>query len=427
MPDNTRSSWDPFLYDLQGKVWEVFPTETVFLAELSGVGDPTKVGRFTRDMDTNREVFSGRRVRHTIITGGLNGGGFPSETSTWNVPHALSSAEVHITLSRTVVPFSVTVDIERDSLNNSSASAVAILTKQARIALARLENLAYLGDGTGLVGTITDSATSLATTITGGNVDVLLPGTVWDVLTRSNGADPGQGLRRKIASVVWTSDSAATVTWSTTQQASDGGSGSIVHASTEGIYIPGSYGNVAQGLEQAGAVTGTFEELDKAANPTWQGVDGRAGVSTVQMLSEQMLDGAVRVGRRSGLGVWDYALGDPAVIDGYKQSFYAQRHFDPQMITLKSGYSGVGYNGADQPMPLIKEPSMKKTALRFIQNDSFQVYGDQKGPSFLDDDGGMFRRFTRALPKEADLLDRHQLGVTKCNTIIKLDNLDVAA
>jgi len=38
----------------------------------------------------------------------------------------------------------------------------------------------------------------------------------------------------------------------------------------------------------------------------------------------------------------------------------------------------------------------------------------------------MFRRFGRTLAKEADMLDRFQMGVKKCNTIIKLDNLAVA-
>jgi hypothetical protein len=39
----------------------------------------------------------------------------------------------------------------------------------------------------------------------------------------------------------------------------------------------------------------------------------------------------------------------------------------------------------------------------------------------------MFRRFSRSLAKEADLLDRFQLGVVKCNTIVFLNNLLVSA
>jgi hypothetical protein len=435
MADNTRATWAPFLFELKGKVWEVFPTEAPFLAEMSGVGDSDKVGRFTRDMDGNRGIFSGSQVRHTIITSQLAGGGFVQEASTWNVPHALNSQQVTINLVRTLVPFSVTVDVERDSFDNSNATAVAQLVKEARIALARVENNAFLGDGTGLQVDITDGATSLTTTCgVTANFDVLLPGTVWDIVTRSTGADPGQGLRRKIASVV---ESTRVITWDTAAQASDGGSGNIVHTSADGIYVPGSWSNgagvqapgalVAQGLEQAAAVTGTFEGLAKASNPTWQGTDGRGGDSTSLALSMQMLDGAVRRGRRAAIGAWDFAIGDPAAIDLYKQGLYAQARYDLADMTLKSGFSGVIYDGADKPFPLIKDPVAKKGGLKFIDKDSFQLYGDQAGPSFIEDDGSMFRRFSRNLSKEAELLDRVQLGVTKCNTIVFLNNLASAS
>jgi hypothetical protein len=351
----------------------------------------------------------------------------------------LPTTEVHINLVRTLQPFSITVDVERDSQDASMMRALEELIDQSRSAVARLENLAMMGDGTGLQIDITDSATSLATTCnTGANFDVLLPNTVWDILTRTSGADQGQGLRRKIASVV---ESTRVITWSTTSQASDGGSGNIVHDSTSGIYIAGSWSNgtagtstapgavCAQGIEQALAASGTFETLDKAAagNTFWQGVDGRAGDTTSLPLSTQMLDGAVRRGRRSGLGKWDFGIGDPAAIDLWKQTLYASVRYSDQVQTLKSGYSGPVYDGADAPFPMIKEPMAKKFGLRLIDKASFQIYGDAPGPQFLTDDGAIFRRFTRTLAKEADFLDRWQLGVGRCNSIVFLNNLAQAA
>jgi hypothetical protein len=438
MADNTLSSWQPFLFELQGQVQEVFPTEAPFLAEMSGVGDDTgKVRRWSRDLDGDRQIFTGKQVRHTIVLAQLPGAGFVQEASTWNVPHALASDEVVINLTRALVPFGVTVDVERDSMDNSNASAVAQLVKEARIALARLENFAFLGDGTGLVVDITDGATSLTTTAgTTANFDVLLPGTVWDIRTRATGADPGQGLRRKIASV---NESTRVITWDTASQASDGGSGNIVHTSADGIYIPGSWSNgtagtstgpgslVSQGLEQAAAVSGTFETIDKAAVPQWQGIDGRNGDTTSLALSMQMLDAGVRRGRRAGLGSWDFAIGDPACIDLYKQGLYSQSRYDISDMTLKSGFSGVVYQGGDKPFPLIKDPVAKKSAIKFIDKESFQLYGDKQGPAFLEDDGAMFRRFSRTLAKEAELLDRVQLGVKKCNTIVFFNNLAQAS
>src|ERR1043166_6468065 len=430
MADNTRSSWANFLFDMQGQVREVFPTEAPFLAELSGVGDSQSVGRYTRDMDGNRGVFSGQQVRHGIITAQLPAGGCVNETQTLNVAQSLPSQKVLISLCDLVQPFTVSVDVERDSFDNANATAVATLVQQARKALAKIENLTFLGDGTGKVSDITGGTSpglAINVSTTGaGPMDALLPGTVWDILTKSTGANPGNGLRRLIASV---SDSATTqtVTFDTNQQASDGSSGNITFSTNEGIYIPGSSSSTAgalaaQGLEQAAATTGTFEGINKANVPQWQGTDGRAGDTTTLALSAQMLDGAVRRGRRAAIGVWDFGIGDPAAIDLYKQSLLSLVRYDAGTITLHSGYKGIAYDGADKPFPLIKEPVHKKGAIKLIDKASFQLYGEKSGPSFLDDDGSMFRRFNRTLIKEADLLDRVQLGVTKCNTIVFLNN-----
>lgn len=432
MADTTRSTWDAFLFEMQGKVHNLFPSEAVFLAELHGVGTDTGVRRITSDDIANRDIFSGRRVRHTVILSYLPGGGFVTETGTWNVPHTLGSQEVHINLVRALYPFSVSVDVERDSFDNANASAVEELMDQARVAMARMENIALLGDGTGNVGSVGTTGAALTTVVTAGNFDVLLPGTVWDIVTTATGVKVTNGARRLIASV---DEAAGTVTFDTAQQASDGDSGNISFASgTTNIAIPGSASTAAnagtltaQGLEQAAAVTGTFENINKATVQQWRGTDGRGGDTASVPLSAQMLDGGVRRGRRAGLGAWDFGLGDPAVIDLYKQGLYAQVRYEPEVSTLKSGFSGIVYDGADRPFPLVKEPVHKRGGIKLIDKASFTMYGDKVGPSFLDDDGSIFRRFGRSLPKEAELLDRFQMGVTKCNTIVFFNNLASAA
>jgi hypothetical protein len=445
LADNTLTTWAPFLLELKGKLVDVFPSEAVFLAELSGydaksqsIDRTNRVTRIDSTMPQGRELFSGKYVRHAVVTAGLPGASNVSESSTWNVPLTLPSSEAHISLVRCLQSFSVTVDVERDSYTTSLGVAVATLVDEAKSSLSRLENLEFMGDGTGLQAQITDGATSLATTVIGpaggstiANFDVLLPGTVWDVRTRATLADPGQGNRRRIASVNETTN---VITWDTAAQASDGGSGNIVHTSADGIFVPGMPTSVptagtfvSQGLEQVAAITGTFENIDKAAVVPWRGTDGRGGDTTSLPLSAQMLDGGIRRGRRSGLGKWDFGIGDPAVIDLYKQSLQSFVRYDPDVTTLKSGFSGVMYDGADAPIVMIKEFMAPKGSLKLIDKASFQLYGDQAGPTFLEDDGAMFRRFNRALPKEANLLDRIQLGVSKCNTLVFFNNLALAA
>ncbi len=423
MASNTDTTLANVLYELRGGMQELFATDFPFLSEITGIGDPHSVGRYTRAMDANREIYSGSNVRFSLVPYGMASGGWVAEEGTWNVPSALLTDKATVTLGRFVQPFSVTVDAERDTMSNSDIQAVTLLMDQASKAVARNEEIAFLGDGTGLMGTITDSATSLATTITGGNWDILLPGSVWDVLTRSSGADPGSGLRRKIASVSETSDSAGTITWSTTATASDGGSGSITHASTEGIYPPGSYGNMVQGLTQARGVTGTFEGVtSRDTKPYWIGTDGRNGVTTTLAFSGAMGKVGVRRGRRWGVGFWDYAIGDPAAIDLYEEGLYNQLRYDAQTMTLKSGHTGIIFAGADKPFPMLKSPFHKKASIVFVRNDFMQLYGDQKGPDFLQDDGAIFRRFSRTLAKEADLLDRPQLAFKSVNGLVFFAN-----
>lgn len=429
MADSTLSSAASILFEMQGAVQRLFATENVYLAELNGVGNDGNVGRFTRDMDMNRDTFFGSKVRFPLVPYGLQGGGYISETGTWNVPHAPTFAQAEVNLGRTLVPFSITLDLQRDSQDNSAVAAQAEHVKLARIALAKLENIGSLYGDNAIANVSSNTGSpGLAVPVSSANFDILLPGTTWDVLTRSNGANPGNGLRRLIASVSITTDTTGTITFSTTAQASDGSSGNITFANTEGIYIPGSYGQVIQGLDEAAAATGTFENIDKAGagNAYWKGTDGRNGDTSSLPFSQQMGEQGVRYARRWGRGKWDFGIGDPAAIDLFKQGLYSQVRYDSQTSTLKSGFKGVVFDGADQPFPLIKEPHHKKASIRFIPVDTIQVYGDAVGPEFLQDDGSMFRRFSRALPIEADLLDRWQVAYKDCNKLVYFDSLATA-
>jgi len=124
----------------QGQVFDVFASEAVFLAEMSGYETAMNDGRggtnpqgavtrITRDgpMGANREQFSGKYVKHAIVTAGLPGGGQIQESSTWNVAHVLPVTEVHISLVRTLYPFTITVDVERDSMDNSMGAVLGKL------------------------------------------------------------------------------------------------------------------------------------------------------------------------------------------------------------------------------------------------------------------------------------------------------------
>lgn len=437
-----RAEWAAYLFEMQGAVHEAFAAEAPYLAEVSGYstdGSPNGMGRITRAMDGNRTVFSGSQVRHTVDLTTMQVGGWPGEEGTWNAPSATSAQKIFDYLRDFVQPFSLTVDVERDSFDNSNAVALTRLIQKAQQSTALNEELTFLGDGTGLIATVASNSGSAGLTIpvvAGTNWNILLPGTIWDVLTRSNGANPGNGLRRKIDSVSINADNSGSVVFDTAQQTSDGNSGNITFANTSGIYIPGSYSTtdestsslVPNGLKEASSFAGTtFQGLSGTTFPQWNGIDGRQGNTSVAMLSESMLMAGALAARRYGATSWDFAVGDQAAINGYIQSFFAQRLFQPDTITLKSGWSGAQFGGAGvKPFPLIGALYHDNNAVTLVNKSNIQLYGDSKGPDFLTDDGAMFRRFSRTLTKEADLLDRVQQFFTLRNSLVRFNNLDVA-
>lgn len=424
------TNYQNWLYELQGTAQRLFAAEYVLLAELSGLVkasngaityDP-QYERMTRAMDGNREMFDGASVRFPLLLSGLGAGGTVAETGTWNAPVAMQTSKANVNLGRVLQPVSLSIDLQRDSSEGrtSAMSAMSLYMSEAYKAVARIENDMAHGNGDALLAAVTSNSGSAGLVIpvgTSANFDQLTPGRIIDILTRSNGANPGNGLRRLITT---TSRSAGTITVSTTAQASDGNSGNVTFSSSEGVYIPGSYGTALQGLTQAVAVTGTFEGVDKAAIQQWQGVD--ATPSATAPLSDALLDAATYLLRGQGVGYSDFGIAHPKTLDLYKQGKQSQVRYSPTDITLQSGFRGIEYDGADQPFPLLKDLAAPRGIVRLVKKDAVRLYGDHVGPGFIDVDGGTQRFFNRNLAPEMDLLDRVQVCFTACNRLGTIGN-----
>lgn len=252
------------------------------------------------------------------------------------------------------------------------------------------------------------------------NFDRLPPGRVVDVCTTAY-ADPGQGKRRKIASVDRT---AHTVTFSTTQVASDGGSGNIT-LSTNNLVIClegsiASTGKATNGIQQATATSGTFEGIDKAAVTQWQGVSVDGASAT---LSNDLLDTASYFLSGNGADGVDFGIAHPLTVDPYKNSLQSQVRTQTQEVVVRSGVRGIVYQGAAKEFPIIKELAAPRQECRLITKNAVRIYGDNNAPSFIQDDGGMWRFFNRTSAKEADLFDRWQLAVRDCGKLAEITSL----
>lgn len=399
-----------------------YPKDNVLLAEWSGVGAENGAGRITPL--ENREAFSGSKVRIPLDLYMLQGGGWHSETGTINAPVAAEITETTVTLKRITQPASITIDLTEDSMDNSATNMLANIMKKARQALADKVNQAMNGAGDGLLGTSAGAVGSPGLTITltaGDDYDKLRVGDVVDVLTRTTGANPGNGLRRKITAV---DESALTVTFATGIAASDGDSGNLTFSSTSGIYTAGSYGQVlGGGIEAAGRGT-TFQGITLATYPTFKATDGRAAVTTTAPFSENMADAGQELGLRSGAaGIYDLGVGDPAPIRVFKNGKQNQVRFNAPTGKLKSGFTGVELNVGGQTILLVPERKHKSGSVKLLRKDAATLYGRKKGPDFDDTDGSIFKRFERKWPYEFWLVDRLEWGWHDPSKILYFDNL----
>lgn len=429
----TLSGYQNWLIEMMISRQLTFAVEWPLLAQMSGAlkagGYDPRVQRYTRGMAElagDRDTFHGKQVSVPLqlnevpgASGMLDGGTFAA-----NAP--FDTAKAVINLADTGQPIGITLDADRDSRNGSTSAmnAIEALVESGYRGLARVENDFLHGTGDALLVAVSSNTGSpgLVVPVGTSNVpwDQLTPGRVVNIATRSNGANPGNGRRRKIASV---QKAAGTVTFSTTQVASDGDSGNITFSSNEGIYIDSSYGKAAQGLGQATSNSGVFEGIDQTAVAQWAAQDGTPSASAA--LSDELLDNAAYLLRGVGANLTRlWGIGHKKVIDIWKQGKLAQILYDPQadMIEMPSGIRAITYTGTDGPVPLISDLNAPRGVLRIVEEDSYQLFGDEVGPAFIQDDGHMWRFTSRATIKEAWLYDRWQLGVKNATHICTIGN-----
>jgi hypothetical protein len=412
------------LYEMQGLFRRNYSIRAVLVSELEGKrrGDAESVytdrGRVTRTSAKGRVRFSGKWVRVPIELSPIQGTGTVAEAGTINTPHVLNTTEAHILMARIVHPISISLDAQYASKDNFAnngdaaevADAVSFRMQGAERIMPRVFNEMLWGNGDALLAAFTAGATSATQTVgTSANFYQLYNGRIVDALTRATGVPVASGQGRTIVS---TNPAAGTVTFDA----------SVIVTTAEGIYIEGSYGTATQGLGQALATTGQFEAIDKSLQPGWLAVDGRGGDTTVQDLNQAMLDGAERRVGNNGDGP-DFYLGDIAAIDRFGQTLISQSQWAGDAGELKTGWKGITY----RDKVLVGDRDAKTGRVVGIDIDSITLYSYTDGPSWIDDTGSMFMRFSRKLPKEAWLADFVQPAWSRTNTSVYLDNLALAA
>ncbi len=384
--------------DMIAPLQETFSKRTVLADELK--------------RNTRRTNFVGRQVRVPLILNTKQGTGNFSETGGPNVARQINDNVAYITMARIGHAIEISLDLMKavDAKDWAYAGdALKLEMDQAENAMSRVENEEFWGAGDALIAAVATAQTS-STTITVGttaNFYQLYPGRVVDILTRSSGATVALGVE-----ITGQSPSAGTITVSA----------AVTTPTTAGLYIEGSYGNAIQGIRQPFATSGTFQSVNLANVPQFQGVDGR-GTTTAADLSMAILDGAGRRLMSASGGSPDFWVGDPAVIDKFGQSLVSQFRWEPKITRLQTGWEGIDYRGT----PLIPDFDAPIGELYGINKKALTLYSYEQGPNWDETTGSKFQRFTRNAPVEAWLLDFVQLGFHKPNALVRVANLNQAS
>lgn len=397
MTAETLTSLSNFMTDMVAPLQETFSKRTVLSDEIK--------------RSTRRTNFVGRQVKIPLILNAKQGTGNFSETTGPNSARQVNDNVSYVTMARFGHAVEISLDLMKAVDGGDWAyagDALKLEMDQAEIALSKVENEEFWGNGDALVAAVATAQTS-STTITVGtsaNFYQLYPGRVVDILTRSTGATVSLG--REIVSQ---DPTAGTIVVDA----------AVTTPTTAGLYIEGSYGVACQGIRQPFATSGTFQSVNLATVTQFRGVDGR-GTTTTADLSNAILDGATRrLGAASGSRV-DFWVGDPAAIDKYGQSLVSQFRWMPKITRLQTGWEGIDYRGA----PLIPDFDAPPGELYGINKKAFTLYGYTQGPDWDESTGSKFQRFGRTAPVEAWLLDFVQLGFHKPNSLVRVANLTLA-
>lgn len=422
------------LYEMRRPMQNLYPTRNFLLAAWSGAGQDGAPGRITPLED--REAFNGSKVRIPVDVQMMEAGGWVAEGGTVNVPIPPAFTQAEINLHKFVQPFGVSLEAMEDSEgDNAVVSAVARALTKARQAMADRVNVAMCSGGAapatadgGLLGTVTDATGSPGLVVpmpVGTDWDKFYDGQIVDFLTKTTGANPGNGLRRKITAIsITAATGAGTITIDTAQQASDGSSGNLTFAATTGVYVPGSWGPVALqgGLESAKHAT-TFENIVRANFPAFNAVDGRAGDTTTLPFSDGMVDLGVTLAQRANDTEWDFAVGDPNSINVYKNGKANQVHYSVATGKVAGRFTGITIDCGNQQITVVPERKLKPGTVDFLRRDAATLYGRKRGPDFDEITGSMFKQLQRTTDYEVWLLDRIEWGWHNPASITYFENL----
>lgn len=350
--------------------------------------------RIERTSDGIVETVGGKYVDFPIRVGRNHGMGYRSENEQLPASGQQAYAEVHVPLRYGYARTRITGQAMDLAEKNYQAFASALDNEMEYLKddVAKDGNRIAYGDGTGLMASLTDTATSASHTVD--NAQYLEIGQIVDVLVRSSGATVL--LNTTIVDIV-----GLTVTFGA----------SFTAALTHGVYRQGSYGREPSGMGIILSDSVALHGLNPATQRKWAAnIEGNAGV--LRALSEGlMIKVADRIRTASGKRP-SVIFNNLGVRRAYFNLLVQQRRYTDTK-EYAGGFQGLPFNYGKE-IPVVEDVDCLPNRMNFMTESEIKVYRS-KGWHWMDKDGTTLKWVRDFDAWEAVLRQYSEIGTTQRN------------
>lgn len=310
--------------------------------------------RIERTNDGVVETVGGKYVDFPIKVSRNSGIGYRNEMEQLQNPGQQGYAEVHVPLRYGYARARISGQAMDLAETNYQAFASALDNEMDGLKddVAKDSNRVAYNDGSGLMASITDTATAAAHTVD--NAQYLEVGQVVDVLVRANGATVSLGLTINDINGL-------TVTFSA----------SFTGALTQGVYRQGNYGREPSGLAAIVDDTATLHGLNPATQRKWAAtVVANGGV--LRALSEglmiQTCDGIRTKGGKKPTVIFN----NLGVRRAYFNLLTQQRRYTDTK-EFAGGFQGLPFNYGTE-IPVVEDVDARPNRMLFVTESAIRVY-----------------------------------------------------
>ena len=355
---------------------------------------PKRIERTSEGVTSN---VGGKYVDFPIKIKRNSGIGYRAEGGQLPAAGQQGYAEVHVPLRYGYGRVRYTGQLMELAQTNTQAftSAVEAENEGLKDDLVKDSSRIFYGDGTGLMATLADTATSATHVVD--NAQWISEGDVVDVLVKSTGSATGGLTATEVQSV---NNATNTVVFGS----------SFTAASTQGVYRSGSWGQEPSGLGNIINATSTLHTVNPSTVSKWKSTIA-ANSGTPRALTEALMirladDIRVQGGKTSVIFT---SLG---VRRSYFNLLTQQRRYTDTK-EYAGGFKGLPFNYGTE-IPVVEDVDHAPGSMHFVDEKKIKIYRSKEW-HWMDDDGHVLKWVTNYDSWEALLRQYSEMGTSQRN------------